>query len=79
MSDPSHRSFCYGIYDNGDCEFHDPDARHFDVWYTVDVTGGGTALASLQPPVGRLSSDQCKAWVQDLSDRGFGLMVHPKR
>ena len=78
MSYPSRRSFHYGIHGNGDCEFHHGDARHFVAGFTVDVTGEATALAVLQPPPGRVTSDRCKAWVQELTDRGFGVMVHPK-
>ena len=77
MSDPLRRSFHYGIHGNGDCEFHGGDARRFVAGFTVEVTGG-PELASLQPPAGRVSSDRCKAWVQELTDRGFGVMVHPK-
>ena len=73
------RLFYYGVGYDQMWEFSTAYPTHLDKWFELEVSGDDTKLPFLVPPAGKMSSDQCAAWVRSLRDGGYSVATRQKK
>jgi len=73
------RHFYYGVGYDQKWEFSDVYPTHLDKWFELVVSGDDTKLPFLKAPVGKMSDDQCAAWIRSLRDCGYSVVNRQRK